>query len=54
MLTQLTEEDEQKYEDFGRVVSTQWQAEMLGIMLHTFVCTYVHVYTYVYRSLLHD
>ena len=46
MVTQLTEEDEQKYEDFGRVVSTQWQAEMLG-MLYTciwYISTYVYMY----------
>ena len=27
---QLTDEDEERYEEFSRVVSTQWQNEILG------------------------
>ena len=52
---QLTDEDKEVYEDFGRVVSTQWQDEILGILciyIHTHVTYIIPHINYIHRVLI--
>lgn len=50
-IMQLTDEDEERYEDFGRVVSTQWQTETLGLV-YTYATTFIIPYTNICRLIV--